>query len=202
MLSPDFIYDLHRANDIVDIVEQNVALKKRGKTFSGLCPFHSEKTPSFTVYPDTESFYCFGCGKGGDVITYVMLRDNLSYIEAVRMLAERAGMQLPDDAEDKNARQKINILAANKSAARFFFEQLNGEKGASARAYLRGRALEDNTIKRFGIGYAPESWNQLTDRLRAEGFSDDDLITAGLCGKGRYGLYDMFRNRLMFPLIH
>lgn len=201
MLPADFLDDLHRQNDIVEVVAQDTEIKKKGRTYSGLCPFHNEKTPSFHVYPETQSFYCFGCGKGGDVITYVMEHERLSYIEAVRLLAQRAGLAIPADADDKLARQRVNILAANKAAARFFYEALNTEAGKNARAYLRSRGLSDNTIKRFGIGYAPDSWAALTASLREQNFYPDDIVAAGLCGRGQRGLYDRFRNRLMFPII-
>lgn len=202
MLSNDFINELHARCDIVEIVGQDVELKRRGRTYSALCPFHNEKTPSFYVYPETQSFYCFGgCGKGGDVITYVMLRDNLGYIDAVKLLAARAGLEVPTDADDRTSKQRVSILAANKAAARFFYEQLNTDEGKTVRKYIRDRGLQDNTVVKFGIGFAPNSWGKLTDYLRSKGFYPDDLIEGGLCLRGKNGVYDRFRNRLMFPII-
>ncbi len=200
-LSEEFLYELHERCDIVEIIGQSVALKKRGRNFVGRCPFHNEKTGSFTVYPGTKSFYCFGCQVGGDIITFVEREQNLGYVDAVKLLAERCGMTVPDATDDRLSKQRISILAANKAAARFFFEQLNSERGKAARAYLRSRELSDNTIRRFGLGYAPDDWTALAEHLHAANFYDADLIAANLCGKGRYGLYDVFRNRVMFPII-
>lgn len=200
--SPDFLEELHARNDIVEFIGQSVPLKRAGRTYKGLCPFHNEKTPSFVVYPENGSFYCFGCQKGGDIITYVMEAEHLSYREAVQELASRAGMPMPEEKDDGSARLKLDILSANREAARFFHRQLNEESGAAARAYLRGRALTDSTIVRFGIGYAPDSWQALYDHLRAQGFSDEVVTQAGLCASGRKGgCYDIFRNRVMFPII-
>ncbi len=198
-----FLSELHDRNDIVEVVGSYVSLKRKGRTHWGLCPFHNEKTPSFVVYPDTQSFYCFGCGAGGDVITFIKARENLDYIEAVRFLASRAGMSMPEDTDDGAFRLRKRVLEANKLAARFFFDKLNSDEGRAARAYLRRRELSDATIKRFGIGFAPEGWNELRDYMRAQGFRDDELISACLCGKSERsgGVYDFFRNRAMFPII-
>ncbi len=196
-----YIQELSRRNDIYDVVSRSVSLKRAGRLYKGLCPFHSERTPSFMVYPDTQSFYCFGCGKGGDVIKFTMEINNFSYIEAVRSLAERCGMPMPDE-DDGRARLKSRILRMNKLAARFFFDSLNGEEGKEARGYLRSRQLKDKTIVDFGLGYAPDSWDALTKYLRAAGYTDNEIVSAYLARRGSSGsVYDAFRNRVMFPII-
>lgn len=199
--SHDFIDELHERCDIVETINASVPLKRAGRTYKGLCPFHNEKTPSFVVYPETRSFYCFGCQKGGDVVSFIMEQEHLSYVEAIKELAGRAGIQVPNDVDDKTSRLKTEILAANREAARFFHKQLNSEYGKNARLYLRKRALSDGTIVRFGIGYAPDSWNALLTHMRSAGFSEETLIAGGLCAKGKNGCYDIFRNRVMFPII-
>jgi len=202
LISQDSIQELHQRCDVVEIIGSYAPLKRRGRTYSALCPFHNEKTASFVVYPDTQSFYCFGCGAGGDVITFVMKQENLDYIEAVRFLAERVGMRLNDDGDDDEIKRKKRVLQANRLAARFFFDCLNTDEGKNARAYLRRRGLSDATIKRFGIGYSMPEWSALRDNLRSQGFKDDELIEAGLCQLGKNGgSYDAFRGRVMFPII-
>ncbi len=196
-----YIQELSRRNDIYDVVSSSVSLKRAGRLYKGLCPFHSERTPSFMVYPDTQSFYCFGCGKGGDVIKFTMEINNLTYIEAVRLLAERCGMPLPDE-DDGQARLKSRILEMNKLAARFFFDNLNSEKGKDARKYLRDRMLRDRTIVNFGLGYAPNEWDALYRYLISKGFTDDEITAGYLARKRDNGrAYDIFRNRVMFPII-
>ncbi len=202
-LPQDFLLALHDRSDIVEVVESSVDIKKRGRTYSALCPFHNEKTPSFVVYPDTQSFYCFGCGKGGDVISYVMQKENLDYIEAVRQLAARAGMPMPEDAGDDTYQARKKLIEMNKLAARFFFERLNSDSGRDARGYLRKRGLSDATITKFGIGWAPNGWSELRDYLRAKDFSENELADAGLCTRSQKNdnVYDFFRERVMFPII-
>ncbi|MBQ3394648.1 MAG: DNA primase [Oscillospiraceae bacterium] len=196
-----YIQELSRRNDIYDVVSTSVSLKRAGRLYKGLCPFHSERTPSFMVYPDTQSFYCFGCGKGGDVIKFTMEINNLTYIEAVRLLAERSGMPLPDE-DDGQARLKSRILEMNKLAARFFFDNLNSEKGKDARKYLRERMLRDKTIVNFGLGYAPNEWDALYRYLISKGFTEDEITAAYLARRSSNGrAYDIFRNRVMFPII-
>jgi len=201
-LPQDFLDELHDRSDVVDVISSYVQLRQRGRLYTGLCPFHSEKTPSFTVYPDTQSYYCFGCGNGGDVITFIKNYENLDYIEAVKLLADRAGMQMPDDSDQDDANRKKRMLEANRLAARFFFKTLNSDEGREARGYLRRRGLTDETITKFGIGYAPDSWNKLRDYLASKGFKDSELVEASLCFMGKNGrAYDFFRARVMFPVI-
>ena len=157
MIPHEYIEELTRRTDIVDVVGNYVQLKRKGRLYGGLCPFHSEKTPSFYVYPDTQSFYCFGCGVGGDVIHFVRRINSIDYTEAVKMLAARAGMPEPQE-DDKTGRLRSRILSMNKEAARYFHACLNStvEEARQARAYWRRRGLDDKTIVRFGLGYAPD----------------------------------------------
>lgn len=202
-LPQDFIMQLHDRNEIVDLIGSYVQVRRRGRIYTGLCPFHNEKTPSFTVYPDTQSFYCFGCGTGGDAITFIKLRENLEYIEAVKLLAARAGMTMPEDADDGRGNLRKRILEANKLAARFFFESLNSDAGKHARGYLRSRKLSDGVIRKFGLGYAPDSWDALKNHLNEKGYKNSELVEAGLCSVNQAGTstYDFFRDRVMFPVI-
>ena len=154
-LSEDFIAELKYKSDISEIASSYMQLKRRGRNLVGLCPFHGEKTPSFNIYAENGSFYCFGCGAGGDVITFVMKIENLDYMEAVKFLAQRAGMTVPEDAvDDSVSKLRTRIFEANREAARFFYSQLFTQQGSAALNYLRGRALSDKTITRFGLGYA------------------------------------------------
>ena len=201
-LSQEFLDELHDRSDVVDVIGSYVQLRQRGRLYTGLCPFHSEKTPSFTVYPNTQSYYCFGCGNGGDVITFIKNYENLDYMDAVRLLADRAGMQMPEDSTQDDSYRKKRILEANRQAAKFYFKNLNSESGREARKYLRRRGLSDETITRFGIGYAPDDWGQLRDYLISKGFKESELVDASLCTIGRNGKpYDFFRARVMFPVI-
>ncbi|MDO5601895.1 MAG: DNA primase, partial [Oscillospiraceae bacterium] len=196
----DYITELLERSDVTDIIGSFVQLKRRGRTYTGLCPFHNEKTPSFVVYPETQSFYCFGCGAGGDIITFVKKIQNLDYVEAVKWLAARAGMPLPEDRDD-TGRLRSRVLAINKEAARFFFQQLNSEQGAAARAYWRGRGLSDTTIRRFGLGYAPDGFHALRDFLRGKGYTEEELLAAAVVKRSEKGnTYDVFRNRVMIPI--
>ena len=202
-LPQEFLLQLHDRNDIVDLVSSYLEIKRRGRIHTGLCPFHNEKTPSFVVYPETQSFYCFGCGTGGDAITFVKLRENLEYIEAVRLLAARAGMAMPEDVDESAIKARKRMLEANKLAARFFFDTLNSDEGKHARGYLRARGLEDATIIKFGVGYAPQAWDKLKNYLNEMKFSNSELIEAGLCSVNQAGssTYDFFRDRVIFPVI-
>ncbi len=202
-LSEDIKLEIKYKNDIETVVAPYVTLKRRGKNLVGLCPFHNEKTPSFTVYPENGSFYCFGCGVGGDVFTFISLAENLDYMEAVRLLAQRAGVNLPEDGfDDSLAKLKSRILEANREAARFYYAYLCSPGGNWAKEYLKGRGLVDETIKHFGLGAAPDAWDGLMKHLRAKGFNESEMEAANLISKGRNGgYYDRFRNRVMFPVI-
>ena len=200
MIPQEYIYELTQRSDIVDVVSQYVQLRHKGRTHGGLCPFHNEKTPSFTVYPENQSFYCFGCGAGGDVINFTKRINNVDYVEAVKILAARAGMPLPDE-DDQTGRLRTRILSINKDAARFFFGCLNSDEGRQARLYWRGRGLSDATIKRFGLGYAPDSFNRTREHLKKLGYSEEEMIAAGIIRRSeKGGTYDMFRNRVMIPI--
>ena len=198
----EYIEEVVRRNDIVDVVGSYVQLKRKGRLYGGLCPFHNEKTPSFYVYPDTQSFYCFGCGAGGDVITFMKQINNLDYVEAVKMLAGRAGMPEPEE-DDKVGRMRSRILAINKDAARFFHSCLNGqdENARMARAYWRRRGLDDKTIVRFGLGYAPDDFWATYHHLKQKGYTDEELLESGLVKISEKGnIYNIFRNRVMTPI--
>lgn len=192
--------------DIEDVISSYVNLKRRGKTLVGLCPFHNEKTPSFTVYPESRSFYCFGCGAGGDVISFVRRMDNLDYVEAVKSLAQAAGMSMPEDGyDDTMAKRRMRLLAANREAARFFNTCLNAPENRFALDYFLKRGLAPSTIRRFGLGYAPDSWHTLTEHLHSKGFTYEEMVLANLARRsdknGKSNYYDNFRNRVMFPII-
>jgi DNA primase len=200
----DVIREIKYRNDIETAISQYVNLKRRGKNLVGLCPFHSEKTPSFTVYPESASFYCFGCGAGGDVFTFTGLIENLDYIESVKLLAERSGVTLPQDGyDDSMQRLKNTIYDINRETARFFHSHLMSPDGKWALEYLLGRGLSLSTIKRFGLGAAPDSWDSLINHLKSKGFSVNDMYTANVVGKSQKGsFYDRFRKRIMFPIIN
>ena len=206
-LSDRYLEELTERNDIVDVIGQYVRLdKKVGRNYVGLCPFHSEKTPSFNVSPERQSYHCFGCGKGGGVIGFVMEQENLGFRDAVEMLAERAKMPAPDWGDDprrieEESRRK-KILELNRAAAKFFYETLIGEQGRAGQSYVLRRGISMTMVKNFGLGYAPDSWDSLIKAMRAKGYDDRDLLEAGLAKPGRNGgAYDTFRNRLMFPVI-
>ena len=170
MIPHEYIEELTRRTDIVELVGGYVQLKRKGRLYGGLCPFHSEKTPSFYVYPDTQSFYCFGCGAGGDAVTFTKKINSIDYVEAVKLLAQRAGMPEPTE-DDKTGRLRSRILTMNKDAARFFHACLNStvEEARQARAYWRRRGLDDRTINRFGLGYAPDDGQALYQHLAGQG---------------------------------
>ena len=204
MIPQEYIQEVVRRNDIEEVIGQYVHLRRRGRTLSGLCPFHNEKTPSFVVYPDTQSFYCFGCGAAGDVINFVRKYNNLGYVESVKQLASRVGMPLPEE-EDREARARQRLLEINRCAARYFYEQLNAKtpEAAQARRYWKEkRGLSDAAIRRFGLGYAPEDFGGLLHYLRRRGFREDELEHSGLIKRSAKGnLYDIFRHRVMVPII-
>ena len=198
-----FIDELVDRNDIVDVVSGYVRLSKRsGANLFGLCPFHSEKTPSFSVSPDKQIYHCFGCGKGGGVINFIMEIENLGYRDAVEFLANRAGMPMPEETHDAESRKRARMLALNKDSARFFFEQLSTPEGRAAGEYMAKRRISPATAKRFGLGFAPDTWSSLRNAMRQKGYTDFELLDAGLVRRGKNGgFYDTFRNRLMFPVI-
>lgn len=202
-LPDDFMQELKLRCDIADVVSSYVNLRRRGRNMVGLCPFHGEKTPSFTLYPENGSFFCFGCGAGGDVITFIRRIENLDYMEAVKFLAQRAGMEMPENSYDTAmSNLRTRIYEANREAARFFYNQLYSSKGKRALEYLRGRALTEKTIKHFGLGYAPNSRYELVDHLRGQGFKDIEIIQANLAVRAKSGnTTDRFFDRVMFPII-
>ena len=195
--------ELVARSDIVDVVSDYVTLTPKGGSFWGLCPFHGEKTPSFHVLPDRQLYHCFGCGKGGGVISFVMDVENLPYIDAVRLLAKRAGMEVPEDGMDQvRQRQRSRLLALNKEAARFFHSQLHSPVGQGGLQYLQNRGLSRGTMTRFGLGFAPDSWDSLIRAMAQKGFEKRDLLDAGLAVSNKKGgIYDRFRGRVMFPII-
>lgn len=205
MLSEDFIYRLREANEITSAFGMYVNLKKRGRTYVCACPFHSEKTPSCTVFPDTQSFYCFGCGAGGDVITFIMRMENLPYPEAVRLLAQRSGMELPaaNPEEAQKSRTRMRVLEINRESANFFYKQLISGNDKSGLLYFKERKLQPQIIKKYGLGFAPNSWDSLRNHLRSKGYRDEEMVIAGVCMRkeGRNSVYDTFRNRVMFPIL-
>ncbi len=198
-----FIDELVERNDIVDVVSGYVRLSKRsGANQFGLCPFHSEKTPSFAVNPEKQIYHCFGCGKGGSVINFIMEIENLGYRDAVAFLARRAGMTMPQEQDDAESRKRARMLALNKDAARFFYEQLSSPGGKRAAEYMARRRISPATAKNFGLGFAPDTWDSLEKAMRLKGYSDFELADAGLVRRGKSGgFYDTFRDRLMFPVI-
>lgn len=200
-----FLDEVRDRNDIYDVVSRYVALKRAGSNYNGLCPFHSEKTPSFTVFPSTRTFYCFGCGAGGDVVSFVMRAEGLEYPDAIRFLAERAGIPIEESGEQQSgvSVRRDRVIAATTDAARFFRDRLFSEQGAVAREYIQKRGYTPLTVRRFGMGYAPDSWTALTDHLKSKGYTDDELVASFLASRSKKDgrLYDIFRNRLVFPIM-
>ena len=201
---PSFIDELVARNPIEDVVGHYVSLKRSGGNLFGLCPFHGEKTASFSVNPDKGIYYCFGCHKGGGAINFMMEIEGLSYPDAVRALAKRAGMEVPEDEQYQSRyRQQERLWALSKEAARFFVAQLFAPAGAEGLAYARKRGMPKSTLTKFGIGFAPNEWTALTDAMRAKGYTDEELKESGLVSVSQKNgrIYDRFRNRLMFPII-
>lgn len=201
---PAFLDELAARNPIEEVVGQYVNLKRSGSNLFGLCPFHGEKTPSFSVAPDKGIYYCFGCHKGGGVINFEMEIEGLSYPDAVRALAQRAGMEVPDDEEYQSRyRKQERLWALSKEAARFFVSQLYAPVGTEGLRYAQSRGMSKGTLTRFGIGFAPDSWDSLCKAMRAKGYTDEELKDAGLVSLSQKNgnIYDRFRNRLMFPII-
>ena len=198
-----FIDELVARSDIADVVSSYVHLTRKGNNLWGLCPFHNEKTPSFSVSPDKQIYHCFGCGKGGGVISFVMEMEHLPFPDAVRVLAQRAGLEVPDAGVDDAGRKKrARALEANRRAARFYHDYLKSPGGRRVQEYIAQRRIAPRTATRFGLGAAPDQWDTLTRALTAEGFSKMELIDAGLAVAGKNGgIYDKFRSRLMLPVI-
>lgn len=198
-----FLQELKMRSDIVDVVSSYVSLRRSGRNMVGLCPFHNEKTPSFNVYPENGSFYCFGCGAGGDVITFIRRIENLDYMEAIRLLAQRAGIPVPENhADDGMAKLRTRIYEINREAARFYHAMLLSEQGGAGLSYLTGRGLSMKTIKHFGLGYAPSARFALTDYLQKKGYASEEIIAANVAFKGRNGgTVDRFYDRVMYPII-
>lgn len=199
---PAFLDELAARNPIEEVVGQYVNLKRSGSNLFGLCPFHGEKTPSFSVAPDKGIYYCFGCHKGGGVINFEMEIEGLSYPDAVRALAQRVGMEVPEDEEYQSRyRKQERLWALSKEAARFFVSQLYAPAGAEGLRYAQSRGMSKGTLTRFGIGFAPDSWDSLCKAMRAKGYTDEELKASGLVSEKNDRIFDRFRNRLMFPII-
>mgnify|MGYP004686856761 FL=1 len=204
--SDDIIEEVRMKNDIVDVISQYVRLTRKGSSYFGLCPFHNEKTPSFSVTPSKQMYYCFGCGAGGNVFNFVMEYENYSFGEALSHLAERAGVELPKIEYSKAAREKAErratLLEINKTAAQYFYYQLRRENGKAAYEYLTGRGLSEETIKKFGLGYSDKYSDDLYKYLKSKNYSDELLRESGLFNiDERHGMYDKFWNRVIFPIM-
>lgn len=202
-INEELIEKIHDSCDLVDVVSRYVHLKRSGSNFVGLCPFHNEKTPSFTVSDTKQLFHCFGCGAGGDVITFIMKIENLSFIEAVKYLAEMQGIVLEEDnnGDSQIKAQKQRIYEINRLAARYYYHMLR--RNDKAIKYISGRSISINTVNMFGLGYAPDSWNNIYNFLKGKGFDEEDIERSGLISRNKDNTkyYDKFRNRIMFPII-
>lgn len=205
MIPASVIEDLKFRNSIEDVISSYVTLQRSGANLKGLCPFHSEKSPSFTVYTGDGHYYCFGCGAGGDVITFVMRMENLDYRASLDFLAQRCGVTLPDeDKQEKGGVSRTRVLEMNKTAARFFHKMLYTDEGSPGREYFMKRRLSGSTVKHFGLGYAPNSYDSLKRYLTDKGFTEEEMVAGYLCQRSRKNekhIYDCFRNRVMFPII-
>ena len=204
--SDDIIEEVRMKNDIVDVVSQYVKLTRKGSSYFGLCPFHNEKTPSFSVTPAKQMYYCFGCGAGGNVFNFIMEYENFTFGEALKHLADRAGVELPKIEYSREARQKAErkamLLEINKKAAQYFYYQLRRENGKTAYQYLAGRGLSDETMKKFGLGYSDKYSDDLYRYLKEQKYSDEVLRESGLFNVDeRHGMYDKFWNRVIFPIM-
>ena len=202
MVSDVFLEQLRNACPLEEIARTYVDLKRRGRTYVCNCPFHSEKTPSFTVFPDTQSFYCFGCGAGGDVITFIQQIENLDFMDAVKLLAQNSGMTVPEQgADEKQSRMRKRILAVNRAAANFYYRMLTGSDKRGLQYFIQ-RRLTTTTIKKYGLGFAPETWDALSRYLLQQGFTEEELLLADVSRRSRRGtLIDTFRNRVIFPIV-
>jgi len=204
---PDsWMSELLSKSDIASIASEYTLLKPKGKRLWGCCPFHSEKTPSFSVSTDTQLYYCFGCHAGGSVVQFVMEMEKLSYIDAIKYLAQRVGMELPDEVDDDKLRKeravKERLYAACKTAAMFYHEKLMSPEGKTAQQYLAKRGIDGAIATKFGLGYAPPGWDNLLRHMKAQGFTEKELISAGLAGQREGRCYDVYRDRVIFPIIN
>lgn len=201
----DIVEEVRTRNDIVDVISGYVKLQKKGSNYFGLCPFHNEKSPSFSVSPQKQMYYCFGCGAGGNVITFVMEYENYTFPEALKVLADRAGVKLPEVEYSKEERAKADkrstLLEINKLAANYFYYQLHQPQGKIGYDYFKRRALSDETIRRFGLGFSNKVSNDLYQYLRSKGYGDEILRETGLFTMDERGVYDKFWNRVMFPIL-
>ena len=206
MLYPEnVIQEIREKSDIVSIISEYTTLQKRGSSYTGLCPFHHEKTPSFSVSADKQLYYCFGCGAGGNVITFLMQKENMSFVETVRILAERSGVKLDEhylsEEEIEKNKKRQKLLEVLRQSARFFYFALKDERNTEAFQYLIERGLHPETIKQFGLGYAPSEYNALYQYLQKKGYSDELILESGLCLKSKKGLiYDRFASRIIYPI--
>ena len=196
-----FIQELTARNDIVDVVGSYVQLKRSGSGYVGLCPFHNERTPSFHVHPGEQYYHCFGCGKGGGVINFIMEIENLSFPDAIANLAQRAGLAVPEEQNDRESKRRARLLAANRDAARWFYEQLATPSGKRCTDYMAERRISPAVAKRFGLGFAPDRWDGLLSAMVTKGYSEQELSEVDLIRSGNHGFYDTFRDRLIFPII-
>ena len=201
-LPADFLERIKDANRIDDVMRSYVTLQRTGRNLKCSCPFHSEKTPSCVIYQDNGSFYCFGCGAGGDVITFIMKIENLDYIEAVRFLADRSGIAMPEsDYDDSSTNEKKRLLEMNKAAAKFFYSNLKTPDGNEGLRYLiEKRGLKPETVKKFGLGVATNHWTALKNHMLALGYSEKELVKASLLNEKNGRTFDFFVNRVMFPI--
>lgn len=199
----EILDEIRSRNDIVSTISQYMTLKRKGRNYFGLCPFHNEKSPSFSVSPDKQIFHCFGCGVGGDVINFVKKIENIGFLDSVRLLAEKSGIQLPNDiskAEEENIKLKNRVYKINELAAKFYHENLYKPTSKIAQDYIKKRKLNNATLKSFLMGYASNSSNELLRYLKEQGFTEEELLASCLIGKSDRGYYDKFRNRLMIPI--
>ena len=204
--SDEIVEEVRAKNDIVDVISGYVKLQKKGSSYFGLCPFHNEKSPSFSVSRQKQMYYCFGCGAGGNVFTFLMEYENYSFVEALKYLADRAGVSLPEQEYSKEAKARADLkgvlLEINKAAAQYFYVQLKSEHGAQALDYLKRRGLDDETIKGFGLGYSNKYSDDLYRYLKSKGYADEMIAKAGLITVDeKKGVYDKFWNRVMFPIM-
>ncbi|WP_295070158.1 DNA primase [Ruminococcus sp.] len=202
-VNDEFLYNLRNANPIETVMGSYVNLIRRGRNYVCSCPFHSEKTPSCTIFTDTQNFYCFGCGAGGDVITFTMKIENLTFSEAVKLLAQRSGMEVPafGNKDSGYAKRKTRIYEMNRIAANYFYTNLIKGSDKTGLQYFANRKLTPQAIKKYGLGYASDSWNALTDLLKSKGYSDEEMADAWLAGMKNGRTFDMFRKRVMFPIV-